>query len=669
MSMLIVIGVAALLVAGLGGALAARWTWASPAVYAIALAACALEMVVAAVFLLGGGAAPTLVLPIGLPWLQAHFRLDELSAFFLLVVGLIGGSASLFGIGYGRHESEPARVLPFFPLFLAGMMLVLLADDAFVFLVAWEFMSLASWFLVLASHREDETRHAAYVYLVMAGIGGACLLLACGLLAGVDGGYGFAQMRGAALEPPRLALVVVLVLLGAGSKAGLVPLHAWLPLAHPAAPSHVSALMSGVMTKVAIYALVRFLFDLLDPLAWWWGAIILALGAASAVLGVLYALMEHDLKKLLAYHTVENIGIIVCGLGLALVFRANGLTSLAALALIAALLHVLNHALFKSLLFCGAGAVLAATGERLMERLGGLVRGMPATALTFLIGAAAISALPPLNGFVSEWLIFQAILQSPSLPQWPLKFGVPIAGALLALAAALAAACFVKAFGITFLGRPRTAAAADAKEVEFSMRAAMAFLAALCALIGILPVAALQLLGPATVKLLGAPLPLDTTLPSWLFLVPLPIGRSSYSGLIVFLVIALLATATVLLIHRLASDKIRRGPAWDCGFPDARPQTQYGPSSFAQPLRRVFGASVFRARERVDMPAPGDLRAARLTIELRDFAWEWLYQSVADVVAWSTVKLNRLQFLTIRRYLTLMFLALLVLLTIVAVSQ
>jgi formate hydrogenlyase subunit 3/multisubunit Na+/H+ antiporter MnhD subunit len=261
----------------------------------------------------------------------------------------------------------------------------------------------------------------------------------------------------------------------------------WLPLAHPAAPSHVSALMSGVMTKVAVYGFVRIVFDLLGPPAWWWSVVVLVLGGATAVLGVLYALMQHDLKRLLAYHTVENIGIIFIGLGLALAFQANAMGLAAALALTAALFHVLNHALFKSLLFFGSGAVLVATSERDMERLGGLIHGMPLTAFTFLAGAAAISALPPLNGFVSEWLTFQAILVSPDVPQWSLKFLVPAIGALLALSAALAAACFVKAFGVTFLGRPRSEVAARAQEVDRVSLGAMFALAGLCVFAGVFP--------------------------------------------------------------------------------------------------------------------------------------------------------------------------------------
>ena len=357
-------------------------------------------------------------MPIGLPWLGAHFRLDALASFFLVVVNLGGAAASLYGLGYGHHEPAPHRVLPFFPAFLAGMNLVVLADDAFSYLLCWEFMSLASWALVMAHHRETGNAKAGYVYLVMASFGTLALLLAFGLLAGPAGDYGFAAIRAAQHTPYVATLVLILMLLGAGSKAGLVPLHVWLPLAHPAAPSHVSALMSGVMTKVAIYGFIRVVFDLLGPPTWSASVIVLFLGGITAVMGILYAMMEKDLKRLLAYSTIENVGIIFVSLGLALAFQANGLKLAAALAFTAALFHVLNHSFFKSLLFFGAGAVLTSTGERDMDKLGGLIHRMPLTSFVFLVGCVAISALPPFNGFVSEWLIFQAVLQSPELPQW-----------------------------------------------------------------------------------------------------------------------------------------------------------------------------------------------------------------------------------------------------------
>jgi hydrogenase-4 component B len=659
---------AALLGTGVASIAAARHRAASASVYGVALGATTIAMAVAAGSLLAQHPPADTQLPLGLPWLGAHFRLDALTAFFLLVVNLGGAAASLFALGYGRHEDSPARVLPFYPAFLAGMNLVVLADDAFTFLFSWEFMSLTSWALVMAHHRRSGNAAAGYIYLLMASLGTLALLFAFGLLAGPGGGYAFDAMREAAPAPSVAGVVLALALIGAGSKAGLVPLHVWLPLAHPAAPSHVSALMSGVMTKVAVYAFVRIVFDLLGPPAWWWGALVPLLGGVTAVLGVLYALMQHDLKRLLAYHTVENIGIIFIGLGLALAFQANGMQAAAALALTAALFHVFNHSVFKSLLFFGAGAVLGATGERDMERLGGLIHRMPLTAFAFLIGSAAISALPPFNGFVSEWLTFQAILLSPALPQWLLKFLVPAIGALLALSAALAAACFVKAFGVTFLGRPRTPLARDAAETDRWSLAAMFAFAALCLLAGIIPGQFLDTLAPVTQALVGAHLPLQQER-AWLTIVPIAASRSSYSGLLLFSFIAMAAWITTWVIHRWASAATRRSAAWDCGFPDPSPLTQYTAGSFSQPIRRVFGSVVFRARETVDMPPPGDARPARFEVHLHDVPWDLFYVPAANAVTFTADRLNKVQFMTIRGYLTLVFGALVVLLAVLAAWQ
>ena len=638
------------------------------AVYGLAaLAALAIAVVALSMLIVAAPPAAS-VLPLGLPWLGAHFRVDALSAFFLLVVNGSAVLISIYALEYGTHDDEPGRVLPFYPLFLAAMNLVLVADDAFVFLVSWEVMSLASWLLVLSTHRQPETRPAAFLYLVMASFGTGALLLGFGLLSGGAGSYAFEALRGAPLDPTRAAILFGLAVVGAGSKAGLVPLHVWLPPAHSAAPSHVSALMSGIMTKVALYGLVRILFDLMGTPPWWWGVVVLIVGGITALMGVLYAVMQHDLKRLLAYHTVENIGIIVIGLGLALAFRANHLDALASLALVAALLHVFNHAMFKSLLFLGSGAVLVATGERDMEHLGGLIHRMPRTAFVFLIGSVAISALPPFNGFVSEWLTFQAILGGSLLPQWLLKFAVPVVGAMLALSAALAAVCFVKAFGVVFLGRPRTPAAAEAREVGMLMVAPMAGFAAICTLVGIVPIALVELLRPVTAMLVpgsGSALPES----SLLWLVPLGAERSSYSGLTILLAITLLAGVLVVVIHRFASNRARRSAPWDCGFPDPRTETQYTAGSFAQPIRRIFGSTAFAARERVDMPEPGDARAAEFEVTLRDPVWESIYGPISGLITWLADRLNVLQFQTIRRYLSLMFAALVLLLLIVAVSQ
>ena len=639
---------------------------ASRIIYGAIIVVTTLSLAAALTHLLSAAPAESLTLPVGLPWLGAHFRLDALSAFFLAVVDLGAASASLFALGYGSHEPAPERVLPFYPAFLAGMMLVVLADDAFTFLFSWEFMSLTSWALVMAHHRVPDNVRAGYVYLVMASFGTLTLLLAFGLLAGPDGLYAFAQMRAAHPSAMIGALAMILALIGAGSKAGIVPLHAWLPLAHPAAPSHVSALMSGVMTKVAIYGFVRIAFELAGPPAWWLSIVVLALAGITTFMGVLYALMQHDLKRLLAYHTVENIGIIFIGIGLALAFKAHGMLFAAALALTAALLHVFNHSLFKSLLFLGSGAVLVATGERDMEHLGGLIHRMPQTAFVFLVGCAAISALPPFNGFVSEWLTFQAILLSPQLPSWGLRLLVPAVGALLALSAALAAACFVKAYGVTFLGRPRTRAAATAAETDNFSLAAMFILAALCLVAGILPGLFIDALAPISTALFGERMPVQIG-SQWLSIVPIAASRSSYDGLLVFVFIAISGMLAAFAIHRLASDRLRRAPAWDCGYPDPSPATQYTATSFAEPIRRVFGTVMFRAREQVEMPPPGDTRPARLTVQMTDPIWDWLYAPLAAAVSAAADRLNRLQFLTIRQFLTLVFCALVILLLVLAV--
>jgi hydrogenase-4 component B len=656
---------AALLVLAVVAVLLRRRSAATPIVYGGALIL-SLALLAGALVHMATDASPdAIVLPVGLPWIGANFRLDALSAFFLVVINLGAAAASLYGIGYGRHEHEPQRVLPFFPAFLAGMNLVLLADDAFTFLASWEFMSLASWALVMAHHQEQDNTRAGFVYIVMASLGTMALLLAFGLLAGPAGGYAFAAIRANGVTPGLAALVLGLALVGAGSKAGLAPLHVWLPLAHPAAPSHVSALMSGVMTKVAVYGFVRIVFDLLGAPAWWWGAPVMALGAGTAVLGVLHALMQNDLKRVLAYSTIENIGLIFAGLGLALAFKANGFGGAAALAATAALFHALNHAIFKSLLFFGAGAVLTSTGERGMERLGGLLNRMPATGLFVLIGSMAISALPPLNGFASDWLLLQSILLSPQLPQWALKILAPAVGATLALAAALAAACFVRVFGIAFLGRPRSPLAESAHEVDPISVAAMGILAALCLLAGIFPAFVIDALAPAVRGLTGAQMPMQEGIP-WLSIAPIAESRSSYNGLLVFLFIAASASLAAFAIHQIASNKLRRAPAWDCGFPDANPATQYTAESFAQPIRRVFGAFAFRARERVDMPAPGEMRPAHQSVAMHDLAWEFFYLPVVRTVEFLSQRLNHLQFLTIRQYLSVVFGALVSLLLVLA---
>jgi len=641
-----------------------RRSFATVTIYSFCLVI-SLALSVLSVFAIG--AAPsTIVLPIGLPWIGAHFRIDALAAVFLAIVNIGAAAASLYALGYGRHEHEPGRVLPFFPAFLAAMNIVVMAADAYGFLFAWELMSLSSWAMVMAHHRREGTTRAGYVYLLMASFGTFALLLAFGLLAGPSGAFAFDAMQAHPLTPGLAGLVLVLVVIGAGSKAGLVPLHVWLPLAHPAAPSHVSALMSGVMTKVAIYAFIRLTFDVMGPPAWWWSLPALLLGGITAVMGVLYALMESDLKRVLAYSTIENIGIIFAALGLSMAFKAAGMGDAAALALTAALFHAFNHMLFKSALFFGAGTVIEATGEQDMENLGGLIHRMPLSSAAFLAACLAIAALPPFNGFASEWLVFQDILLSPHLPQMGLRMLVPAVGVLLALSAALAAACFARAFGITYLGRPRTAAADNAVEADRWSVSAMLVCAVLCLLAGIFPGVVIDRLQPAAVLLVAGQMPPQMHI-DWLSIVPISASQSSYNGLLMFGFLVMSATMTAGVIHRVSSRAVRRAPFWDCGYPGAGPVAQYSAASMSQPIRRVFGTVVFDTHEQIDMPAPGDLRPAKLRRFISDPIWDLLYAPIARAVGAVTEAMNVLQFLTIRRYLGFVFVTLVVLLVVLTI--
>jgi formate hydrogenlyase subunit 3/multisubunit Na+/H+ antiporter MnhD subunit len=632
-------------------------------VYPICLLVAGVACLVDASALLTGTEASA-TLPLGLPAIGVRFRLDALSAYFGLIINIGIVAAALYGLGLHVRSELSGRVEPFFPVFSAAMNLVLLADDAFSFLFSWELMSLASWALVLSRHEDAESRKAGHLYLVMALIGTCALLFTFGGLAGAAGNYAFGTIRDHQLGSLASGLVLFAALIGAGSKAGLMPLHAWLPLAHPVAPSHVSALMSGVMTKVAIYAILRIVFDLMGEPHWWWSVPFIVLGAITAVGGLLYAILDEQLKRVLAFSTVENIGIIFVGIGLALAFKTTNLHQAAAVAMAGALLHAMNHSWFKSLLFLGAGAVLHATGRKDFDGLGGLIHRMPQTTFYFLVGALAISALPPLNGFVSEWLLFQSVLAGPQLPEPLLRFLSPAVGALLALAAGLAAACFVRVFGIVFLGRARSTEAAGAHEVAPIQRGAMAFLATLCICGGLFGSVMVAVIAPLLVQLIGLELPGTGAGPTIFSLVPFGPVRSIYDAPIIALFVALSASLITLFIHWVSNRRVRRAPAWDCGFPDASPITQYSASSFSQPLRRVYGRLAFAATETVEMPEPGDPRPAVLHVRLTDYVWQWLYAAPAAAVRSAGSSLNFLQFLTVRRYLVLMFTALIALLLI-----
>src|SRR6266511_4345638 len=491
--------------------------------------------------------ASSAILAAGLPDLPFHVRVDALSGFFLLLLGGVSLGISLFSAGYFRdsEHSLPALCLQYH-VFLASMAFVLIADDAYLFMIAWETMALSSYFLVTTEHHVERNRKAGFIYLLIAHLGAMGILLSFGVLHGGHGDYTFDALRRAELSPFWATTAFLLAFFGFGAKAGMLPLHAWLPEAHPAAPSPVSALMSGVMLKTAIYGMVRVIYDLIGGIRWEWGLTVLTLGAATTLFGVLYALMQHDLKRLLAYHSVENIGIILLGLGMSMVFIGFGHPAAGVLGLIAGLYHTLNHAVFKGLLFLGAGSILHSTGMRNLNDMGGLVHSMPKTAFYFLVGALAISALPPLNGFVSEWLTFQAALQAPLLEHGVVRSLVPLFAATLALAGALTAMCFVKVFGVAFLGRPREPAhhtpvphGGDASGME---RYGMAWLAAGCFVLGLFPTSFLLMLNRIGVSLTGQGLSEQALESSWLWLVPTAAEEASYSP-VIFLVLIVAVTA------------------------------------------------------------------------------------------------------------------------------
>ncbi|MGH8672305.1 MAG: hydrogenase 4 subunit B, partial [Burkholderiales bacterium] len=498
--------------------------------------------------------ASVLVLPFGLPDLPFHLRLDALSGFFLVLIGLIAFGVALFSAGYFKgFGAEPmGRIGSGYHVFLAAMALVVLADDAYSFLVAWETMAIASYFLVVTEHHVEQNRRAGFLYLFMAHVGAVAILLCFGILHGGAGdyqSYTFAAMRVAQLDGYSASFAFGLALFGFGAKAGMVPLHVWLPEAHPAAPSPVSALMSGVMLKTAIYGMVRVMFDLIGDVQWQWGMVVLVLGSITSLFGVLFALMQHDLKRLLAYHSVENIGIILIGLGLSMIFVGGGQPLIGALGLIAALYHTLNHAVFKGLLFLGTGAINRATGQRNLNEFGGLIHRMPRTAAYFLVGALAISALPPLNGFVSEWLTFQAALAAPVLKGSVARSLIPIAAATLALSGALTAMCFVKVFGVTFLGRPRRADLTEVREAGLWEQAGMGWLAAGCIALGLFPVFVVGLLNKVCVTLIGSGLEQGALDTGMLWLAPITPERASYSPLIFLSVVVSVVLVTYYLVR------------------------------------------------------------------------------------------------------------------------
>ena len=616
----------------------------------------------AVVSLLSLGAPPErAVLLIGLPDLPMHLRSDALSTLFLFMLGAASTGISVFAAGYFRrgHGTSAGLLCLQYHLFLASMGFLLLADDAYAFMVAWETMALSSYFLVTTQHSLPEIRRAGFLYLLIAHVGALSILLAFGVMQGGSWQFTFAAMRGAHLTPFWATVAFLLALFGFGAKAGLVPLHVWLPEAHPAAPSPVSALMSGVMLKTAVYGVLRVTFDLLGHPQWWWGVVALAVGLFSALYGVVFAAAQTDMKRLLAWSSIENVGIIFAGLGLAIVFHGVGMTGLAALALIAALYHALNHAFMKSLLFCGTGAVLHSTGERNLGRLGGLIHRMPWVAWLSLIGALALAGLPPLNGFVSEWLLLQAFLFAHQVPQTFVNMLLPLGAAVVALAAALAAYVMVKFYGVIFLGQPREPTLLHAHDAGLLERTGLLWLALGCVALGLFPTQVVGALRTVTRQLAHVDLP-DPTAPWWL-LEPLPGRLASYSGLAFFLAITAVVLLTILGVRLFYHQRVRRAPAWDCGFARLDARMQDTAEGFGQPIRHIF--EPFFAMQR-QLPSAFD-RAPSYRVFIADRIWQRLYVPLGSLVQRAADACAVLQQGRIATYLLYGFVTLVVLLAVV----
>ena len=582
-------------------ALARRAGWCRHVALAGSIAASAVTVGVAVRVLASGTPVGGVLLRHVASGMVFGYSITPLSAWFLLVLGLVAVPVAVYSVGYFAHAVAPSRTAGVgigLNVLLGALEVVFSASDVIGFLFAWELMTLATAALVATDHEERTSRRAAYLYLVMSHIGTGCLVAAFLILAAKSGSLSFpVLLAGHVVARPLRDGLFALFVLGFGVKAGMIPLHVWLPEAHPAAPSSISALMSAVLITAGVYGLFRVCAFGLGIPAVSWGFALMALGTLSAILGVLYALTQHDIKRLLAYSTIENVGIIVLGLGAAMTALGYGRRDLATAAVVASLAHVLNHAVFKGLLFLGAGSVVMATGTRELERFGGLLRRMPWTGLSFLVGAMAIAGLPLLNGFVSEWLTFQALLLGFTSTPGFLRLNFPLSGAILALTSALAAACFVKAFGISFLALPRSQAATDAQEAPMIMVLPMAWLGVLCLGLGLMPGGVLRALDGVTASLPGLASPTNlvwgefgmaSPVRSFDHVVPLMFGVALLGGLIVSAVVA----------ARVGKTLVRRVPTWGCGG-ELSAQTEYTATAFSKPLMMIF-QTVYRPTREVE---------------------------------------------------------------------
>ncbi len=612
-----------------------------------------------AVKVLADGSTFTFVLWSPAPYAQLAIRLDPLGATFAAIIGAVALFASIFGTAY----AHPGRVDDAtYPLFVLSMLVVAGAANVFTFLVAWEGMAFTSFLLVLGGGDQRPRRRAAVLYLGMTHLATVLATAAFFVIAHEAGTSDFAAMAGTHLSGTKASLVFVLAVIGFGTKAGLIPFHIWLPRAHPVAPSHVSALMSAAMVKTGIYGILRVAFVLLAPGQHWWGIALVFAGCISAILGVLYALMEHDFKRVLAYSTVENVGIITVALGTSLIFRSYGLDAAAAAALLAALVHSVNHAAFKTLLFLGAGSVQRAAHTLNIDRCGGLLHAMPVTGAAVLVGSLAIAALPPFNGFVGEWMLLRSLVSLAGASVGGVAGTTAVlALAALALVSGLALACFVRLFGITFLGLPRSADAAGARETHPLMYGVLAALALVCVAGGVAAPALVRLLRPVATSLVGAR---GATVEPWHGIALDPGGSLSPAVIALCLVVA---APLPWLIIRMFFGRTNRtsGPVWSTGV-TFRPSMQYTGVSFSKPLRLFFRRVLLPERQVLvsyhgTSPLPKLVRYSGRVPALFE---ERFYFPARGAAIWSANRIRLLQNGSVQLYLLYLMAALVTLLVV-----
>jgi len=619
-----------------------------------------------------------LIVPNLLPFINLEIKVDGIAAFFLLLISIVSFAVSLYSIGYSKEYEAKKRTSVFgflFNIFILSMILVVASNNSFFFLIFWELMSLTSFFLVIYDHDKEENVKSGLTYLIMTHFGTA-FIFASFLLGYIQtGSFSFDAFRNSSSSFPLLTknLIFLFAFIGFGTKAGIVPLHIWLPQAHPSAPSNVSALMSAVMIKIGIYGIVRTVFDLsgfgLSPEYSWWGILMIAVGSVSAIIGVLYAVIEHDIKRALAFSSIENIGIILVGLGLSVVFASFNLTTLSALALIASMYHTMNHSVFKGLLFMGAGSVVYATHTRNMEHLGGLIKKMPWTALLFLIGTISIVGLPPFNGFISEWLIMQALLSSYQIPSIILQISIAFASLPFALTIGVAAATFVKLFGISFLSRPRSETIAKIKEVPRSMIAGMSILAAACILLGVLPFLGISVITSAF-HISSQPInPFDAITLQNSF------GKS-FANLSMPVVVIMLLSVTIAIFGfiKVIGGKTKKitFSTWDCGFGNLNERMEYTGTSLSQPIRVVF-KTLFKSHTQIQREFFGDHKYILRTLKVESFSKnifeEKLYLPIISSSIFIFDKIRKIQTGKINAYLLYIMITIVLLLLFVRLSH